>query len=61
MLVAAPPAESDEAGVRAARSGVAVLLVSRDRTRVRDLRRLAERLDLTGAQTLGYLYLTGHG
>ncbi|ASW54898.1 hypothetical protein CIK06_12940 [Plantactinospora sp. KBS50] len=60
-LVDAPPAATDERGVRAARHGVAVLVVAQDRTRARDLRQLAQRLTLTGARTLGFVFLTGNG
>ncbi|MFC7547015.1 lipopolysaccharide biosynthesis protein [Plantactinospora sp. GCM10030261] len=59
VLVDAPPAESDERGVRAARDATAVLVVARDRTRTRELHRLTERLRLTGARTLGFVFLTG--
>ncbi|MEV4757167.1 lipopolysaccharide biosynthesis protein [Micromonospora sp. NPDC049559] len=58
-LVTAPPAESDEQGVRAARDGGGVLVVARDRTRVRELRRLVERLRVAGIRPLGLLFVDG--
>lgn len=55
LLFNAPPAESDERGVREARNGAAIVLVERDRTRVDDLRRLVERLRAAGAEPLGFV------
>ena len=60
VLFNAPPAESDERGVREARSGTAIVVVERDRTRVADLRRLTDRLRSSGAEPLGFV-LTGSG
>lgn len=58
MLVDAPPAEEDETGVRLARSGAAVLVVAQDRTRADELRRLVDRLRVSGREPAG-LVLTG--
>lgn len=55
LLFNAPPAESDERGVREARNGAAIVLVERDRTRADDLRRLVERLRAAGAEPLGFV------
>lgn len=55
LLFNAPPAESDERGVREARNGAAIVLVERDRTRVDDLRRLVDRLRAAGAEPLGFV------
>lgn len=60
VLFNAPPAESDERGVREARSGTAIVVVERDRTRLADLRRLTDRLRSSGAEPLGFV-LTGSG
>lgn len=60
LLFNAPPAESDERGVREARSGTAIVVVERDRTRVEDLRRLVDRLRAAGAEPLGFV-LTRNG
>ncbi|MFY1633779.1 lipopolysaccharide biosynthesis protein [Solwaraspora sp. WMMB335] len=60
VLFNAPPAESDERGVREARSGTAIVVVERDRTRLADLRRLADRIRAAGADPLGFV-LTGSG
>ncbi|MEV1286818.1 lipopolysaccharide biosynthesis protein [Micromonospora sp. NPDC049679] len=56
VLFNAPPAESDERGVREARSGTAIVVVERNRTKVEDLRRLVERLRAAGADPLGYVF-----
>ncbi|MFB9359518.1 hypothetical protein [Actinoplanes nipponensis] len=58
VVVDAPPSDTDERGVRAAQSGVAVLVVARDRTRNAELSRLVDRLRSAGAQTVGFV-LTG--
>jgi capsular polysaccharide biosynthesis protein len=58
VVIDAPPADTDERGVRAARSGVAVLVVGCDRTRNTDVGRLLDRLRTAGAQTAGFV-LTG--
>ena len=55
VLFNAPPAESDERGVREARDGTAIVVVERDRTRVADLRRLVDRLRASGAEPLGFV------
>ncbi|MFV2020404.1 lipopolysaccharide biosynthesis protein [Micromonospora sp. LOL_023] len=60
VLFNAPPAESDERGVREARAGTAIVVVERDRTRLADLRRLTDRLRSSGAEPLGFV-LTGSG
>ncbi|WBB98202.1 MULTISPECIES: lipopolysaccharide biosynthesis protein [unclassified Solwaraspora] len=60
VLFNAPPAESDERGVREARAGTAIVVVERDRTRLADLRRLTDRLRAAGAEPLGFV-LTGSG
>jgi capsular polysaccharide biosynthesis protein/Mrp family chromosome partitioning ATPase len=57
-VIDAPPADTDERGVRAARSGVAVLVIGRDTTRDRELSRLLDRLRSAGARTVGFV-LTG--
>jgi capsular polysaccharide biosynthesis protein len=56
----APPAETDARGVRAAQSGVAVLVIGRDRTRDVELGRLVDRLRSAGTRTVGFV-LTGGG
>jgi capsular polysaccharide biosynthesis protein len=53
VLIDGPDAEVDERGVRAARSGSALLVVARDRTRVTDLARLTERVRAAGVAPLG--------
>jgi Mrp family chromosome partitioning ATPase len=58
VVVDAPPSDTDERGVRAAQSGVAILVVARDRTRNAELTRLVDRLRSAGAQTVGFV-LTG--
>ncbi|MEU8233529.1 hypothetical protein AB0C12_28440 [Actinoplanes sp. NPDC048967] len=58
VVIDAPPSDTDERGVRAAQSGVAVLVVARDRTRNAELSRLVDRLRSAGAQTVGFV-LTG--
>jgi Mrp family chromosome partitioning ATPase len=58
VVIDAPPSDTDERGVRAAQSGVAVLVVARDRTRNTELSRLVDRLRSAGAQTVGFV-LTG--
>jgi len=58
IVVDAPPSDTDERGVRAAQSGVAVLVVARDGTRNADLARLVDRLRSAGARTVGFV-LTG--
>ena len=58
VVIDAPPSDTDERGVRAAQTGVAVLVVARDRTRNRELTRLVDRLRSAGAQTVGFV-LTG--
>jgi Mrp family chromosome partitioning ATPase len=58
IVIDGPPSDSDERGVRAAQSGVAILVVARDRTRNRELTRLVDRLRSAGAQTVGFV-LTG--
>jgi hypothetical protein len=54
----APAADTDERGVRAAQSGVAVLVVGCDRTRDAELNRLLDRLRSAGVHTVGFV-LTG--
>jgi capsular polysaccharide biosynthesis protein len=54
----APPADTDERGVRAAQNGVAVLVVGCDRTRDGELNRLFDRLRSAGVHTVGFV-LTG--
>ncbi|MFY1695491.1 MULTISPECIES: lipopolysaccharide biosynthesis protein [unclassified Solwaraspora] len=62
VLFNAPPAESDERGVREARAGTAIVVVERDRTRLADLRRLTDRLRASGAEPLGFVLLgSGRG
>ncbi|BFU43449.1 hypothetical protein [Krasilnikovia sp. MM14-A1004] len=58
VVVDAPPSDTDERGVRAAQSGVALLVVARDRTRNTELTRLVDRLRSAGAQAVGFV-LTG--
>ena len=58
VVIDAPPSDTDERGVRFAQSGVAVLVVARDRTRNAELSRLVDRLRSAGAQTVGFV-LTG--
>nr|BFE69056.1 hypothetical protein GCM10020092_023570 [Actinoplanes digitatis] len=58
VVIDAPPSDSDERGVRAAQSGVAVLVVAQDRTRNAELTRLVDRVRSAGAQTVGFV-LTG--
>lgn len=61
VVVDAPASDTDERGVRAAQSGVAVLVVARDRTRNRELSRLVDRLRSAGAQTVGFVLTGGRG
>ncbi|AGL19984.1 lipopolysaccharide biosynthesis protein [Actinoplanes sp. N902-109] len=61
IVVDAPASDTDERGVRAAQSGVAVLVVARDRTRATDLGRLVDRLRSAGAQTVGFVVTGGKG
>ncbi|MFI7599237.1 hypothetical protein [Actinoplanes sp. NPDC049681] len=61
VVVDAPPSDTDERGVRAAQTGVAVLVVARDRTRNADLSRLVDRLRSAGAQTVGFVLTGGRG
>jgi hypothetical protein len=61
VVVDAPASDTDERGVRAAQSGVAVLVVARDRTRNRELTRLVDRLRSAGAQTVGFVLTGGRG
>jgi hypothetical protein len=61
VVVDAPPSDTDERGVRAAQSGVAVLVVARDRTRNAELTRLVDRLRSAGAQTAGFVLTGGRG
>lgn len=58
VVIDGPPSDTDERGVRAAQSGVAILVVARDRTRNIELSRLVDRLRSAGAQTVGFV-LTG--
>ncbi|MEU4217489.1 hypothetical protein [Actinoplanes sp. NPDC026623] len=58
VVIDGPPSDTDERGVRAAQSGVAILVVARDRTRNAELTRLVDRLRSAGAQTVGFV-LTG--
>jgi capsular polysaccharide biosynthesis protein len=61
VVVDAPPSDTDERGVRAAQTGVAVLVVARDKTRHDELTRLTDRLRSSGAQTVGFVLTGGHG
>lgn len=61
VVIDAPPSDTDERGVRAAQTGVAVLVVARDRTRNRELTRLVDRLRSAGAQTVGFVLTGGRG
>jgi capsular polysaccharide biosynthesis protein len=61
VVVDAPASDTDERGVRAAQSGVAVLVVARDRTRNQELTRLVDRLRSAGAQTVGFVLTGGRG
>jgi Mrp family chromosome partitioning ATPase len=61
VVVDAPPADTDERGVRAAQTGVAILVVARDRTRNVELGRLVDRLRSAGAQTMGFVLTGGRG
>ncbi|MFB9238604.1 hypothetical protein ACFFWC_24270 [Plantactinospora siamensis] len=58
LLITAP--DGDQRGVRAARLGVAVLVVARDRTRSRQLDRSLSRLAAAGVRPVGFV-LTGDG
>ncbi|HEX8628909.1 MAG TPA: Wzz/FepE/Etk N-terminal domain-containing protein [Catenuloplanes sp.] len=58
VVIDAPPAETDERGVAAARSGTAVLVVALDRSRTAELARLADRLRAAGVRAIG-LVVTG--
>jgi capsular polysaccharide biosynthesis protein len=60
IILDGPPAEADDRGVWAARSGRAVLVGSRDRTRTAALSRLADRVRAAGVRPLGVI-LTGAG
>jgi Mrp family chromosome partitioning ATPase len=61
VVIDAPPSDTDERGVREAQTGVAVLVVARDRTRNRELTRLVDRLRSAGAQTVGFVLTGGRG
>ncbi|WP_212990208.1 hypothetical protein [Actinoplanes auranticolor] len=61
VVIDAPPSDTDERGVRAAQTGVAVLVVARDRTRNGELTRLVDRLRSAGAQTVGFVLTGGRG
>ncbi|MFI5491402.1 hypothetical protein [Actinoplanes sp. NPDC051859] len=61
VVIDAPPSDTDERGVRAAQSGLAVLVVARDRTTNGELTRLVDRLRSAGAQTVGFVLTGGHG
>ena len=60
-LVNAAPAEADEQGVRDARGAAALVVVARDRTRVREVQRLVERLRLNGVEPLGFVVVPKRG
>ena len=61
VVIDAPPSDTDERGVREAQTGVAVLVVARDRTRNRELTRLVDRLRSAGAQAVGFVLTGGRG
>jgi capsular polysaccharide biosynthesis protein len=54
-LVNAAPAEADEQGVRDARGAAALVVVARDRTRIKEVKRLVERLRVNGVEPLGFV------
>jgi capsular polysaccharide biosynthesis protein len=60
-LVNAAPAEADEQGVREARGAAALVVVARDRTRVREVQRLVERLRLNNVEPLGFVMVPKRG
>jgi capsular polysaccharide biosynthesis protein len=61
VLLDAPSAETDDAGVNEARDGVAVLVVARDHSRVSEVRRLNERLHAAGVVPVGFVFTrSGH-
>jgi capsular polysaccharide biosynthesis protein len=60
VILDGPPAEDDDRGVWAARSGRAVLVACCDRTRTAALTRLADRVRAAGVAPLGVI-LTGAG
>jgi capsular polysaccharide biosynthesis protein len=60
IILDGPPAEDDDRGVWAARSGRAVLVACSDRTRTAALTRLADRVRAAGVTPLGVI-LTGAG
>jgi capsular polysaccharide biosynthesis protein len=59
VLLDAPAAETDERGVRLARTGSALVVVARDRTRAAELARLTDRLHTAGAQAMGVVLIGG--
>lgn len=60
-VIDAPPADTDERGVRAARSGAAVLVVALDRTRNTELVRLTDRIRAAGVEAIGVVVTGGRG
>jgi hypothetical protein len=60
VLLDPPAAETDERGVCLARTGSALIVVARDRTRAVELARLADRVRAAGAHAMGVV-LVGDG
>ena len=60
VVLDAPPTQRDDRGVWAARGGRALIVVSRDRTRVSDLTQLADRLRAAGVAPIGIVLTGGH-
>ncbi|MGA8116061.1 MAG: hypothetical protein WCA46_20575, partial [Actinocatenispora sp.] len=60
VLLDAPPTEFDPRGPGALKDGLAVLVVARDRTRISELRRAAERLRAAGHEPAGVVLIGGH-
>jgi capsular polysaccharide biosynthesis protein len=61
VLLDAPSAETDDAGVHEARTGIAVLVIARDLSRVSEVRRLNERLHAAGVAPVGFVFTrSGH-
>jgi capsular polysaccharide biosynthesis protein len=60
VLLDAPALELDARGLRALGDAVPVLVAARHRTRLRELRRAADRLDATGTAPAGVVLIGGH-
>jgi capsular polysaccharide biosynthesis protein len=62
IIVVNPPAsESNADGVRAASGAAALLVIANDRSRTVEVKRLVERLRVTGGTPLGFVFVSHHG